>query len=468
MFFEIRIFSIQGFLLTKWRSWILLNDSWSSKWWYSTVHIVTVTVGAGVLSLPTVMAYFGWALGTMLLVGFLILSLMCYWQLIEMHETEHGRRFDRYHELGQHILGRHLGFWLIAPLQAIAQVGIDTVYIIAGANSLEHVYSLFDKCKELDVHKCKGINLTYWMILFMGVQLLLSQLPHFQSITWVSFIAAVTAIGYCTLAWVGILIKQPALSSGSAASAPTQCFQNVGHGYPHGSKAHLAFGIFTSLGKLAFAVAAGHNIALEIQATIPSTSRHPSKRAMWRGILVAYLVVAFCYLPVALVGYKVYGDETRDLCSGLDNVLLRLRNPKPMIVLADLMVFIHLCGSYQVLAMPLFSNFETLVERMFKFEANLKHRMIMRSCYVAFTFLLAASLPFFSDLQAFIGGFALVPTTYVIPSVLWHFERKPERYSPQWIANLICISFGTVVMFTSTTGGLRSLILKREKSKPFS
>ncbi|EFJ38383.1 hypothetical protein SELMODRAFT_402247 [Selaginella moellendorffii] len=91
--------------------------------------------------------------------------------LIEMHETEHGRRFDRYHELGQHVLGHHLGFWLIAPLQAIAQVGIDKVYIVAGANSLEHVYSLLDECKELDVHKCKGINLTYWMILFIGVQL---------------------------------------------------------------------------------------------------------------------------------------------------------------------------------------------------------------------------------------------------------------------------------------------------------
>ena len=31
-----------------------------AKWWYSTFHIVTAMIGAGVLSLPYAMAYLGW------------------------------------------------------------------------------------------------------------------------------------------------------------------------------------------------------------------------------------------------------------------------------------------------------------------------------------------------------------------------------------------------------------------------
>ncbi|XP_024534288.1 lysine histidine transporter 1-like isoform X2 [Selaginella moellendorffii] len=457
---------IKKSLLKRWRSWILLNNSWTSRWWYSAVHITTVTVGTGVLGLPTVMAFFGWELGTILIVGFMILSQMCYWQLIGLHETQEGRRFDRYPELGQHLLGDSLGFWLIAPLQAIAQVGIDTVYVVAGANSLQHIYSLFHECNALD---CGAMKLTYWMLVFMAVQLLLSQLPHLQSITWVSFIAAVTAIGYCTLTWVSILINHPPSPSPSppSPSSSSACFANVEHGYPQGSKAHITFGIFTSLGKLAFAMAAAHNVALELQATIPSTRNRPSKRAMWRGMLIAYIVVAFCYLPVALVGYRFYGNETRDTCPGIDNVLLRLKSPKPMIVLTNLMLFIHLCGSYQVLAMPIFSNFETFLERKYELELSFMLRTIGRYSYVVLTLMLAAAFPFFGDLEAFFGGFALIPTTYVIPSVLWHLSRKPEPFSPPWIANLLCISFGIAVMATSTIGGLRNLIMKRRELEFF-
>ena len=62
------------------------------------------------------------------------------------------------------------------------------------------------------------------------------------------------------------------------------------------------FGFFGALGDVAFAYA-GHNVVLEIQATIPSTPERPYKKPMWKGAVVAYAIVAACYFPVSLVGY---------------------------------------------------------------------------------------------------------------------------------------------------------------------
>jgi hypothetical protein len=63
-----------------------------------------------------------------------VVTLFTLWQLVEMHEleAEPGRRFNRYHELGQYVFGEKLGLWLVVPQQLIAMVGVDIVYVLAG------------------------------------------------------------------------------------------------------------------------------------------------------------------------------------------------------------------------------------------------------------------------------------------------------------------------------------------------
>lgn len=100
------------------------------------------------------------------------------------------------------------------------------------------------------------------------------------------------------------------------------------------------FNFFSALGDVAFAYA-GHNVVLEIQATIPSTPEKPSKGPMWNGVLIAYVVVALCYFPVALVGYYVFGDKVED------NILISLEKPEWLIIMANMFVVVHVIGSYQ-------------------------------------------------------------------------------------------------------------------------
>lgn len=166
------------------------------------------------------------------------------------------------------------------------------------------------------------------------------------------------------------------------------------------------FNFFSALGDVAFAFA-GHNVVLEIQATIPSTPDKPSKKPMWKGVMLAYLVVALCYFPVALIGYWVFGNSVQD------NILISLEKPKWLIVIANAFVVIHVIGSYQVqfllqyllycinscfsihvvhrnllayimqvFAMPVFDTIESALVKQMKFKPSYSLRFISRNIFV--------------------------------------------------------------------------------------
>ncbi|MCI31685.1 lysine histidine transporter 1-like, partial [Trifolium medium] len=125
---------------------------------------------------------------------------------------------------------------------------------------------------------------------------------------------------YSTIAWVASLQKgvQP----------------GVDYSYNAHSTIDGAFNFMVAMGEVAFSYA-GHNVVLEIQATIPSTPENPSKKAMWKGVIVAYIGVALCYLPVAFVGYYVFGNTVDD------NILITLERPPWLIAAANIFVVVH-------------------------------------------------------------------------------------------------------------------------------
>lgn len=120
---------------------------------------------------------------------------------------------------------------------------------------------------------------------------------------------------------------------------------NDHHLITYGVRSHSTggqiFDALNALGTVAFAFAA-HSVALEIQATIPSSPQKPSKKPMWRGCLWAYIIVAFCYLSVSISGFWAFGNAVDD------DILVSLEKPRLLIAIANLMVFFHVLGSYQV------------------------------------------------------------------------------------------------------------------------
>ncbi|KAK8969830.1 Lysine histidine transporter 1 [Platanthera guangdongensis] len=426
--------------------WLPITGSRNAKWWYSAFHNVTAMVGAGVLSLPYALSELGWGPGIAILILSWIITLYTLWQMVEMHEMVPGKRFDRYHELGQHAFGEQLGLYIVVPQQLICEVGVCIVYMVTGGKSLQ-------KFHDTVCVNCKNIKLTYFIMIFASVHFVLSQLPNFNSISGISLAAAVMSLiqmifffvtSYSTIAW--------------GASAHKGKQEGIEYGYKTHSTSGKVFNFLSALGDVAFAYA-GHNVVLEIQATIPSTPKNPSKKPMWRGVVVAYIVVALCYFPVAIIGFWAFGNTVED------NILISLQKPRWLIAMANMFVVVHVIGSYQIYAMPVFDMIETVLVKKLNFPPGLPLRLIARSSYVGITMFVAITFPFFGALLGFFGGFAFAPTTYFLPCVMWLAIYKPKRFSLSWITNWICILLGLMLMILSPIGGLRQIILEAKTYK---
>jgi amino acid permease len=160
------------------------------------------------------------------------------------------------------------------------------------------------------------------------------------------FWVLIVVCSYSTIAW--------------AASAGKGVQPDVDYSYTAKNASAVTFDFFSALGDVAFAYA-GHNVVLEIQATIPSTPEKPSKGPMWKGVVVAYIVVAICYFPVAFIGYWVFGNKVED------NILISLEKPGWLIAMANMFVVVHVIGSYQVR----FSSYCLVISQLFFFLPNL-------------------------------------------------------------------------------------------------
>uniref|UniRef100_A0A453S0W1 Amino acid transporter transmembrane domain-containing protein n=1 Tax=Aegilops tauschii subsp. strangulata TaxID=200361 RepID=A0A453S0W1_AEGTS len=401
-----------------------------------------------------------------------IITVYTLWQMVEMHEMVPGKRFDRYHELGQHAFGDKLGLWIVVPQQLVVEVSLNIVYMVTGGNSLKKFHDVI--CDG----KCKDIKLTYFIMIFASVHFVLSQLPNFNSISGISLAAAVMSLSYSTIAWGASLHKGKA--------------ENVDYSLRASTTPGQVFGFLGGLGDVAFSYS-GHNVVLEIQATIPSTPGNPSKKPMWKGVVVAYIIIAACYMPVAFIGYWAFGNSVDD------NILITLNKPKWLIAMANMMVVVHLIGSYQVrrslqsfrpvtldtrtiyltvqqnlivpvqiYAMPVFDMMETFLVRKLEFAPGITLRLITRTIYVAFTMFVGMTFPFFGGLIGFFGGLAFAPTTYFLPCIMWLIICKPRRFSLSWFTNWICIVLGVILMIIAPIGGLRQIIISAKTYKFYS
>ncbi|XP_058205258.1 lysine histidine transporter 1-like [Rhododendron vialii] len=420
--------------------WLPVTSSRKANWWYSAFHNVTAMVGAGVLGLPYAMSQLGWGPGVTVIVLSWIITLYTLWQMVEMHEMVPGKRLDRYHELGQHVFGEKLGLWIVVPQQLMVQVGSDIVYMVTGGKCLK-------KFADTVWPNNPPIKTTYFIMIFGAVQLVLSNCPSLNSIAFVSLVAAVMSLSYSTIAWVTSLHKgvQPDVKYTLRAS----------------TTAGSVFDFLSALGEVAFAFA-GHSVVLEIQATIPSTPENPSKKPMWKGVVVAYIIVALCYFPVSMIGFWVFGNSVDD------NVLLSLEKPAWLVATANMFVVFHVIGSYQVFAQPVFDMIQAFLVLKMNFKPTGLLRFVARISYVALSMFIGMTFPFFGGLLAFFGGFAFAPTSYFLPCIMWLIIYKPKRFSLSWFTNWICIILGVLLMILAPIGALRGLILQAKDFQYYS
>ncbi|XP_028056654.1 lysine histidine transporter 1-like [Camellia sinensis] len=158
-----------------------------------------------------------------------------------------------------------------------------------------------------------------------------------------------------------------------------------------------------------------------------------------------------CYFPVALIGYWIFGNNVQD------NILISLEKPTWLIAMANMFVVIHVIGSYQIYAMPVFDIIKMALVKKLNFEPALMLRFFSRNIYVAFTMFVGITFPFFGGLLGFFEE-AFAATTYFLPCIMWLVIYKPRRFSLSWVTNWICIILGVLLRILLPIGGVRRII----------
>ena len=98
---------------------------------------------------------------------------------------------------------------------------------------------------------------------------------------------------------------------------------------------------------------------------------------------------------------------------------------------------------------------------------NFLPRAILRTFFVALATFIAAAIPFFGDIAAFIGAVGYTPLDFVLPFIMYSATFKPSpRTFKFWLYKFIMISF-SVVALLGCVSSVRQIKLDSKTYKLF-
>ncbi|CAH1423455.1 unnamed protein product [Lactuca virosa] len=400
-------------------AWLPITESRNGNAYYAAFHTLCSGIGIQALILPVAFTILGWAWGVILLTLAFIWQLYTLYLLVNLHEDhETGVRYSRYMQLANATFGERLGKILALFPTIYLSAGTCIALIIIGGSTSKIFFQVV--CASTD---CKAQTLTVveWYLVFTSGAVLLSQLPNLNSIAGISLVGAITAVGYCTTIWLVSVTK---------GRLPNVSYNPI----RIGSEVSKIFDVLNALGIISFAFR-GHNLILEIQATMPSSEKHPSTVPMWKGVKVSYTIIAMCLFPLAIGGYWAYGHLIPP--SGMLPALFVYHSQdlaKSVQALTCVLVIINALSSFQIYGMPTFDELESIYVTRFKKPCSWWLRVIIRTSFGFTCFFVAVAIPFLASLAGLVGGIAL-PVTLVYPCFMWIKVKKPKFYSFQWWLN---------------------------------
>lgn len=227
---------------------------------------------------------------------------MSSWLLADVYEVN-GIQHKRYHHAVAHILTRREAF-AVSFFQMLNILLTTIAYTITGANSLQKIIQLSCQASGMAVDPTTGqvesagcfssdTGGTWKLTLIFGaVELALSQVRNLEEAWWVSTIGTIGSLVYSFIALVISLVH---------------CKNGHGTigGRPGTSTADKLFGIFNSLGAIAFA----YNFSL-ILIEIQDTLKQPPSAVgqMKKAVNISVSGSFFFYLLVSIMGYLSEGN----------------------------------------------------------------------------------------------------------------------------------------------------------------
>ncbi|KAK2632120.1 hypothetical protein EUGRSUZ_L01972 [Eucalyptus grandis] len=265
------------------------------------------------------------------------------------------------------------------------------------------------------------------MLLFGIVEILLSQIPDFRSIEWLSIFAAVMSFSYALIgSGLGFLkVIENGTIKGSISGVPAS--SNL-------KKLWLAF---EALADVAFAYPYTL-IVLEIQDTLNTPGN-------------------------LLTGFGFY-------------------EPHWLVDLANACIVLHLVGAYQIFSQPVFATAERWFAYRFTDSGFLNNhisfkiplfstfqlnpfRVVFRTMYVVSTTALAMSFPYFNSVLGVLGALNFWPLAVYFPVEMYLKQKKIRAWSREWICYRTFSGLCLLVTVVGFIGSLEELTSARSSDE---
>ncbi|XP_008220180.1 PREDICTED: amino acid permease 8-like [Prunus mume] len=420
--------------------------------WTACAHIITTSIGAGVLSLAWAMSQLGWVAGICTMLFCTLAALYAATLLADCYrfpDPVTGKRNYSYMEavkayLGGTILYKFCGWMVYLNL---ATIGVG--FTITTAKSMVAIQKSHCHRKNGGDAPCMFSNIPH-VVAFGIVEILLSQLPNFHKLSWLSKLAAITSFGY---AFIGIGLSLSKIITGHGGK-PTVAGVDL-------SSSEKIWRMFVAAGDIAFACSYAL-VLFDIQDTLKSSP--PENKVMKKAVSIGGLVMIIVFLMCGSLGYAAFGDKTpENLLAGFgDDIAFWL------VDMANVFIVLHIVGAYQVLCQPVFRIVELLARRRWKrskfinretpirigkmsFNINM-FRLSWRTAYGVVVPFVAIALPFFSDMLALLGAIGYWPLIIYIPLEMHIEQKKIGKLTIRWFG-LHLLSFLCLLLSLAAASG---------------
>ncbi|KAG2267734.1 hypothetical protein Bca52824_062289 [Brassica carinata] len=423
----------------------------------ASAHIITAVIGSGVLSLAWAIAQLGWVAGTLILVTFAVINYYTSTMLADCYRSDEGTRNYTYMDVVRSYLGMKVQLSGLAQYGSL--VGTTIGYTITASISLVAIKKA--NCFHDKGHGAKCSVPNYPFIAAFGiVEVVLSQIPNFHKLSWLSIVAAVMSFSYAS---IGIGLAIAVVANGVTGTV-------VGVDVTASDKIWKSF---QAIGDMAFS----YSFSLVLD-TLRSTP--PENKVMKKATLAGISTTTVFYILCGCMGYAAFGNRAPgDFLTDFG-----FYEPFWLVDFANACIVVHLIAAYQVFAQPFFqfvedkcikawpeNNFitkEHSVNILFLGKCRINYlRLVWRTAYVVLTTVVAMIFPFFNSILGLIGAAAFWPLTVYFPVEMHISQRKVKKYSMRWIALKLLVSVCLIVSLLAAIGSIVGLINSVKAYKPF-
>ncbi|TXG68041.1 hypothetical protein EZV62_009316 [Acer yangbiense] len=389
--------------------------------WSCIAHTINEVIGSGVLSLAWSTAQLGWIAGPVSLLCFAIFTYVSAFLLADCYRSPDsitGTRNCSYMDAVRVNLGKTRS-WFCGLLQNLSFYLTGVAYVITTSTCMRAIQK--SNCYHREGHEAPcAYGYTFYMLLFGAVQIVMSQIPNFHDMEWLSVIAAIMSFTY---SFIGFGL-------GFAKVIENEEIKGSISGIPTANTADKLWLAFQALGDIAFAYPYSI-ILLEIQPLDLTPGN-------------------------LLTGFGFY-------------------EPYWLIDFANACIVLHLVGGYQLYSQPVFGFVERWLTRKYPTSGFVNNfytfklpslpplkinllRITFRTAYVVSTTAIAMIFPYFNQVLGVLGALNFWPMAIYFPVELYFVQKKIGAWTKKWIVLRIFSFICLLVTIIGLIGSIEGLI----------